>query len=137
MPRRLTAPLLLLALACQNDKPEAQVKAAFEKARAAVEASDAVGATAILHPQFSGPQEMDAATARLALLGMLRQMKLGVTVLSNDVALEGQDVVQEVTLLMTQKGGGVLPEDYGRKHYLLRWRKKEGAWRLYRMEEVR
>jgi hypothetical protein len=137
MPRRLTPALLILALACRNDKPEDQVKKAFSKAQTAIQEGDAAGAVALLSPDFQGPEGIDQASARFLLMGLLRQSRIGITVLRNDAALEGADVVQEVELLLTQKGSGLLPQDAGRRHYLLRWAKRDGDWRLRRMEEIR
>ncbi len=137
MPRRLTIALPLLLLACQSDKPEDQVKKAFSKAKSAIEEGDAGGAVDILAADFKGPEDIDKASARFMLMGLLRQGKIGITVFRNDAALEGTEVTQEVELLITQTSGGILPSDAGRRRYLLRWKKQEGDWRLSRMQEVR
>jgi hypothetical protein len=137
MPRRLTLALPLLLLACQSDKPEDQVKFAFSKAKTAIEEGDAGGAVDVLASDFKGPEDIDKASARFMLMGLIRQGKIGITVFRNDASLEGAEVAQEVELLITQKGGGILPTDAGRRHYLLRWVKREGEWRLSRMQEVR
>lgn len=137
MPRRLTPALLILALACRSDKPEDRVRQAFESARAAVEAGDAAGAVAVLSPDFRGPEDLDRASARVVLMGLFREGRIGVTVLRNELAPEGAGMAQEVELLLTQKGGGLLPQDAGRRHYLLHWAEREGEWRLRRLEEVR
>jgi hypothetical protein len=122
--------LVLTLLACRSDKPEAQVRRAFEQCRAAVEAGDAAAATAPLGPAFRGPDGMDKATVRLFLLGLFRQEKVGVTVVRNEVAVKGAEALQEVDLLLTSRGGGLLPQDASRRGFRLRWRKSGGDWIL-------
>lgn len=122
--------LLMGIAACRTDRPEEQVRAAFESCRAAVEAGDAATATASLDPTFRGPEGMDKATARLFLLGTLRREKVGVTVLRNEVAVRGSEAIQEVDLLLTGRSGGLLPQDASNRHFRLRWRKAGGDWKL-------
>jgi hypothetical protein len=122
--------MLLALVACRSDKPEAQVRRAFEQCRAAVEAGDAAGATAPLGPAFRGPDGMDKATARLFLLGLFRQEKVGVTVVRNEVSVKGGEALQEVDLVLTSRGGGLLPQDASRRGFRLRWRKSGGDWVL-------
>lgn len=122
--------VLLALLACRSDKPEAQVRRAFERCRAAVEAGDAAGATAPLGSTFRGPDGMDQATARLFLLDLFRQEKVGVTVVRNEVAVKGGEALQEVDLVLTSRGGGLLPQDATRRGFRLRWRKSGGDWTL-------
>lgn len=137
MPRRLTPALLLLALACRSDKAEDRVRKAFEGACGALKEGDAAGATEALSKDFRGPEGLDKASARFLLQGIFRQGKVGLTVLRNDLSAQGSDFDQEVELLLTQTSGGLLPTDAGRRHYLLRWRKEEGSWRIARIEEIR
>lgn len=126
------AALVLLAgmAACRNDRPEDQVRAAFEVCRAAVEAGDAAGATAPLDPTFQGPEGMDKATARLFLMATLRRDKVGVTVLRNEVTVHGGEALQEVDLLLTGRSSGLLPQDASNRHFRLRWRKDGRDWKL-------
>lgn len=127
--------LLLPALtACGRKDPEDQVRAAFEACRAAVEAGDAARAAAPLDPDFRGPEGMDRATARLFLAGLLRRERVGVTVIRNQVRRDGPDLVQEVEVVLTGRGGGLLPEEASRRSFLLRWRQREGDWRLVEMQ---
>ncbi len=132
--RALPAALLLL-LACHSDKPEARVKAAFDQMVRAVEAGDAAGAAELLDPEFRGPEGLDKGGARLYLIGVFRGGKVGVTVLENRLRLEGRDVWQNVALLVTQKGGGLLP-DSSRRAYLIRWRERKGDWRMVEVQET-
>lgn len=137
-PRLFPVPAALLLLAaCQSDKPEAKVRAAFDRAKAAIEASDAAGALEVLAKDFKGPEGLDRATARFVLMGIFRQGAVGITVLRNEVAPEGAGFHQQVDLLLTQKGGGLLPSDAGRRTYLLRWKLEGGEWRIGSLEEVR
>ena len=115
---------------CRSDKPEAQVRRAFEQCRAAVAAGDAAAATAPLNPAFRGPDGLDKATARLYLLGLFRQEQVGVTVVRNEVAVTGGEALQEVDLILTSHGGGLLPQDASRRGFRLRWRKSGGDWTL-------
>jgi hypothetical protein len=122
--------VLLALVACRTDKPEDQVRKAFERCRAAVEAGDASVATALLAPAFRGPDGMNRATARLLLLGLFRQEKVGVTVVSNEVAVKGGEALQEVDLILTSRRDGLLPQDATRRGFRLRWRKSGGDWML-------
>lgn len=122
-----------MLLACQSDKPEAQVRRAFDACRAAVEAGDAVGATAVLDPAFQGPDGLDRGGARLYLMGLLRREKVGLTVLRNAVAVQGNEAQQEVDLLLTGRSG-LLPSDASRRTFQLRWRQTGGDWRLVEVQ---
>jgi len=128
--------LLLLAvlLACRSDKPEDRVRKAFGGCVAAVEAGDAGAAAAPLDPAFRGPEGMDKAAARLFLAGLLRREKVGITVLRNEVTVQGGEAFQEVDLLLTG-GGGLLPQDASRRAFGLRWRKTGGDWRITEIQE--
>ena len=139
MRKSLRSPLGTLVLlgalvACHIDKPEAQVRAAFEACRAAVEAGDAAGATAPLDPAFRGPEGMDRVAARLYLMALFRQEKVGITVLRDEVAVRGREAEQEVDLLLTG-GGGLLPRDASRRAFGLHWRKAGGDWRILEIQE--
>lgn len=127
----LAMPVLLLGLwACRTDKPEDRVRAAFEACRAGVVAGDAAAATAPLDAAFRGPDGMDKPTARLFLMGIFRQQKVSVTVVRNDVAVRGNEALQEVDLILTGRSGGLLPRDASQRGFRLRWRKVGGEWRL-------
>ncbi|MDP1831796.1 MAG: hypothetical protein Q8K67_07035 [Geothrix sp.] len=133
----LAVPVLLAGFsACRSDKPEDQVRKAFETCRAAVEAGDAMAATAPLDPAFRGPDGMDKATARLFLLGTFRQEKVGVTVLRNEVAVRGNEALQEVDLVLTGRSGGLLPQDASHRGFRLRWRKSGGDWKLMDLQPL-
>jgi hypothetical protein len=137
MRNSLASVCLLLALfACRSDKPEDQVRKAFEQCRVAVEAGDAPGAIATLSPAFRGPNGMDKATARLFLLGLFRLEKVGVTVVRNEVSMKGGEALQEVDLVLTGRSGGQLPQDASHRGFLLRWRKTGGDWTLLELKPL-
>jgi hypothetical protein len=129
--------LLLLLFSCGRLSPEAQIRAAFDRCRAAVEAGDAETAAKPLTADFQGPEGMDRATARLFLQSLVRGQRFGITVLRNDVRVDGAEAVQEVQLLITQRrGGDMLPSDTSRKTFLLHWRKEGGNWRLAEIQNA-
>ena len=128
--------LLGALAACRSDKPEDQVRRAFETSRVALEAGDAVAAMATLDPDFQGPDGMDQPTARLFLLGTLRQEKVGVTVLRSEVAVRGNEAFQEVQVVLTSRGEGFLPREVSQQSFRLHWRKLRGQWRLAGLQSL-
>lgn len=120
---------------CKGESPEAQVRKAFEGAVKAVEAGDAAGVSDLLARDFQGPEGLDRGGARLYLLGVFRQGKVGVTVLGNRVEARGPEAFQSVELVLTSKGSGLLPQDASRRAFRLRWIEEGGRWRLLRVEE--
>jgi hypothetical protein len=128
--------MVIAMWSCQTGKPEDQIQKAFEACRAAVENGDAAAATAPLDPAFRGPDGMDKATARLFLLGLVRQEKVGVTVMRNEVAVRGNEGIQEVDLLLTSRGNGLLPQEASHRGFELRWRKTGGDWRLTEIQSL-
>lgn len=130
---RVTTALLLLS-ACQSDKPEAQAKKALSAAVAAVEAGKVGEAVEVLHPDFQGSLEGEGGLtkdqARFALMAILRQGKVDLTLLRVDARLEGGEVLQEVEALASQGG------ERARRHWLFTWTKQGGAYKLRRMQEL-
>ncbi|WP_257310600.1 hypothetical protein [Geothrix fuzhouensis] len=127
--------MVLTLLACRSDKPEDQVRKAFGACVAAVEAGDAAAAAEPLDAGFRGPEGMDKPAARLFLMGIFRQEKVGLTVVRNEVTVTGNEAFQEVDLLITGRSGGLLPQDASRRSFGLRWRKAGGDWRLLELQE--
>src|SRR5512133_3614459 len=127
--------MVLTLLACRSDKPEDQVRKAFGACVTAVEAGDATAAAQPLDATFRGPEGMDKAAARLFLMGILRQEKVGVTVVRNEVTVAGNEAFQEVDLLITGRNGGLLPQDASRRSFGLRWRKTGVDWRILEIQE--
>jgi hypothetical protein len=134
----LAAALSILGFlaACHADQPEDQVRKAFEVCRAGVESGDATEATSNLDPEFQGPDGMDKATARLFLLGILRQEKVGVTVVRNQITVKRSEAFQEVDLLLTGRNGSLLPQDASHRSFRLRWRKTHGDWKLLDIQSL-
>lgn len=127
--------MVLTLLACRSDKPEDQVRRAFEACVAAVEAGDAAAASEPLDAAFRGPEGMDKPAARLFLMGLLRRERVGVTVVQNDVAVRGGEAFQDVDLILTGRSSGLLPQDASRRAFSLRWRKTGGDWKLVAIRE--
>ncbi len=123
-------------VACKQGTPEDQVRAAFAATIEAVEKSDAGGASELLAQDFEGPEGMDRAAARLYLMGIFRQQKVGVTVLANRVQINRDGALQAVELVLTSKGGGLLPEDMGHRSYVIRWRKTGSHWKIRSVESA-
>lgn len=127
--------MLAILLACRSDKPEDRIRKIFETCRAAVEDGDAAAAVGPLDAAFRGPEGMDKGGARLFLLGLLRQDKVGVTVLRNDLTVRGNEAFQEVDLVITGRQGGLLPRDATRRSFGLRWRRTGDDWRILEIQE--
>ena len=135
-PMAATLSVLCVLAACHADQPEDQVRKAFETCRAGVESGDVAEATSSLDPEFRGPDGMDKATARLFLLGILRQEKVGVTVVRNEITVKRSEAFQEVDLLLTGRSGSLLPQDASHRSFRLRWRKTHGDWRLLDIQSL-
>lgn len=121
-------------VACQQGSPEDQVRAAFAATIEAVEKGDAAAATELLSQDFQGPEGMDRGAARLYMMGVFRQQKVGVTVLANRVQINRDGALQAVELVLTSKGAGLIPEDMGRRSFVLRWQKTGSHWKLRSMD---
>jgi hypothetical protein len=126
---RIAAAFLVLLAACGPRGPQARINKAFDEAVRAVETGDAAGAAASLSPLFAGPDGMDRAQARLYLMALLHREKVGVTVLSRRLSVEGREAVQSVDLLLTGRAGeGLLPRESSRRSLVLRWELRGGEW---------
>jgi len=130
----LTALTLCSLLACKQGSPEDQVRAAFAATVEALEKSDAGSASEMLSQDFQGPEGMDRGAARLYLMGVFRRQKVGVTVLANRVQINRDGALQVVELVLTAKGGGLIPEDMGRRSYVIRWRQTGDHWKIRSVE---
>lgn len=137
MRSRLAVPMVLALLACSPQSPEEQVKRTFHELVKKVEASDAPGAVAFLAPDFEGPDGLDKGTLQFMLVGILRDQKVGVTVLQESVRVEKRLAYHDVAVLLTGRAGkSLLPDDSSRKSYRLKWELKDKAWRLKRAEAL-
>lgn len=135
-PIALIALTLCSLVACKQGSPEDQVREAFASTIEAIEKSDAAAATEMLSQDFQGPEGMDRGAARLYLMGVFRQQKVGVTVLANRVQINREGALQAVDLVLTSKGGGLVPEDMGRRSYVIRWRKTGSHWKIRNVESA-
>lgn len=123
--------LSILLVACAPEAPEAKVKRTFEACVKGVEEGDAGAVIERLDRKFEGPEGMDRNAAKLYLLGVLRREKIGVTVFSSRIEMQGREALQVVELVLTSRsGGGILPQDASRRTLLLRWVETDKEWRL-------
>jgi hypothetical protein len=130
--------VLILLPGCRSERPEVLIQKAFDVCVKAIEAGDATEATESLSPRFSGPEGMNRDEARLYLMGLLKQEKVGITVFSSRIQAKGSQAQQAVELLLTSRSGAaILPQDASRRLFQLRWELMEGEWRLRSIEEVR
>lgn len=112
------------------------MKRAFQDSVKAVEAGDAGEAASVLAQDFSGPEGMDKASAKLFLMGILKQEKIGITVLENRVDVQGTRAKESVNLLLTGRGGsGLLPDETSRHLFLLSWERQGRHWKLRELQE--
>ena len=137
MDNRLAVPLALIALAgCHKESPEAQIQKTFDACVKAIENADAGSAAEVLSPRFSGPEGMTRDEAKLYLLGLLRQEKIGITIFASRIEVRGSQATQSLEAVLTSRTGtGLLPQDASRKLFLLRWERLEGDWRLKSLDE--
>jgi hypothetical protein len=130
-------PAVLIAVTgCREDRPEVEIQKAFDACVKAVQEADPGSAVEVLSPAFSGPDGMTREEARLYLMGILRQEKVGVTVFASRIDVKGSRGTQSVEALLTSRSGGsILPQDASRRLFLLRWERQEGRWRLRSLQE--
>lgn len=130
-----TALILTLGLGCHpKTSPDQAIRDTLSKAATALEAGDAGGATAILDDRYQGPEGMNKAATRFYLMQVLKQGKVGVRILSQDVGVNGEDAFDKIQVLLTQQGSGLLP-DGSRKTYILHWVKRGSDWRLLDIQD--
>jgi hypothetical protein len=79
---------------------------------------------------------MDKATARFFLMGTFRQEKVGITVVRDEVAVRGNEALQEVDLILTGRSGSLLPREASHRGFRLRWRKAGRGWTLMEIQSL-
>lgn len=127
---------ILVLMACHPESPEAQVKRAYQSTVKAVEAGDAAEAASFLAKDFSGPEGMTKADAKLFLMGILNREKIGVTTLGNRIDVRGSRAEQSLEVMLTGKGGSrLLPDETSRRLFLLSWEREDGSWKLRELRE--
>jgi hypothetical protein len=133
---RFTLPLAIIALsACHSDSPETKIQKAFDACVKAIEDGDASVPVEVLSPHFAGPEGMSRDEAKLYLMGLLRNEKIGITVFSDRIEVKGSQALQNVELVLTSRtGGSVLPQDASHRQFLLQWELVDGEWRLRHLE---
>jgi hypothetical protein len=73
--------------------------------------------------------------AKLYVLGLLRQEKIGITVFSSRIEVKGSQATQAVEVVLTSRSGAsLLPQDASHRLFLLRWERLEGEWRVRSLE---
>jgi hypothetical protein len=134
--RAALACALLAGLAgCRRESPEASIRSAFDGCVKAIEHGDARTPAQALAPAFQGPGGMGRDEAGLYLAGLLRQGRIGITVLSDRIEVRGNRAVQTVQCLLTSRQGGeLLPGEASRRPFLLTWERTGSGWRLQRLE---
>lgn len=131
----LASAALLAGLGCRHKAdPVQEIRDTLSKAVQAVEAGDAAGATAILDDRYRGPEGLDKAGTRFLLMQILRQGKVSVRILSQDVGLNGADAFEKIQVVATQQGTGLLP-DASRKVYILHWVKRGSDWKVADLQD--
>jgi len=126
----LPAALCLAFLAgCQNDSPEARIHKAFDLALSAAEAGDVPHALKVLAPKFVGPEGVDRDGAGLFLAGPFKTSRMGVTILSQKLVVDGNQAVQSLDVFITTRpGGALMPQEKSRQGLVLRWEQRDGEW---------
>jgi hypothetical protein len=131
----MALPILLLAASCKpKGSPDEVIRDTLSKAAVALEAGDAGGATAILDDRYQGPEGMNKAATRFYLVQSLKQGKVGVRILDQDVGVNGGDAFEKIHVILTQQGGGLLP-DTSTKTYMLHWALRGSEWRLMDIQD--
>jgi ketosteroid isomerase-like protein len=131
------ATLILASPSCHRTGPEAAIRKAFQSSVDALEKGDASAAADVLSPSFLGPEGMDRAGAEFYLAGLLRSEKVGVTVFSDTLEVDGPRAVQKVQMVLTGRTGrSLLPEERGRATFLIRWERKDGDWKIREILET-
>lgn len=139
MKRSATPPVVMLfavlGLACHPaGAPDQEIRDTLSKAATALEAGDAGGATAILDDRYQGPEGMNKAATQFFLAQALKQGKVGIHILDQDIGVNGPDAFEKIHVVMTQQGAGLLP-DGSKKTYILHWVKRGSDWRVVDIQD--
>ena len=110
------------------------IRDTLSKAATALEAGDAGGATAILDDRYQGPEGMNKGATQLYLAQVLRQGKVGVHIVDQDIGINGGDAFEKIHVVLTQQGSGLLP-DGSKKVYILHWAKRGSDWRVVDIQD--
>ena len=131
----LALPILLLAVACKpKASPDQIIRDTLSKAAQDLEAGDAAGATAILDDHYQGPEGMNKVGTRFYLQQVLKQGKVRVHILDQDIGVNGSDAFEKIHVISTQEGPGMVP-DTSTKTYMLHWTLRGSDWRLLDIQD--
>ncbi|MGI8560521.1 MAG: nuclear transport factor 2 family protein [Luteimonas sp.] len=121
----------ILLAACTRTPHEQALREAVSGVQAALEARDASTLQAYLADDFIGPEGLDRRGARrMATLYLMRHDRIGVTLGSLDVTMQGSHARVRCTAALTGGSGRLLPES-GRVYALeTGWRLDDGEWKL-------
>lgn len=124
------AALAMITLAgCTSGSPETQIQRAFDRCIQDLENGNGTAALEVLSPAFEGPEGMDRNAARLYLLALLKRERIGITVFQNRIQAREQDATQEISVVVTQRGGkSLLPDETSRQGFLIQWERRKGEW---------
>lgn len=127
--------IFTLSLACHpTTTPDQEIRDTLSKAVEAIESGDARGATAILDDRYQGPEGMNKAATQFFLAQAFKQGKIGIHVLDQDIGVKGTDAFEKIHVVMTQQGGGLIP-DGSKRTYILHWTKRGADWRIVDIQD--
>ena len=122
---------LAMASACKRSTPEQALRRDLSALQAAIETRDAGAVRDFLAEDFIGNDGLDRDGARrLAALYFMRNDKVGVTVGSLDVAVQGDHATVRCAVVLTGGGGGLLPDSGRIRQVESGWRLEDGEWRM-------
>jgi hypothetical protein len=132
MDARRVVPIALISLAgCREESPGTRIQKAFDQCVQAIEKADSDSALEVLSPKFSGPEGMTRDEAKLYLMGLLRQEKIGITIFASRIEVKGSTGIQSVEVVLTSRSGSsLLPQDASHRQFLLSWERLDGDWRV-------
>lgn len=130
--RVLLVGLLVWLSGCTRSPDEAALRAALDAMAAAVEARDAGDFMEGVADDFTGDHGMDRGQLQSMLrLHILRNARIGVTVLSTDVQLQGDRATVVQRVVLTGGQGSLLPERARPYRIESGWRWNDGRWQVY------
>jgi hypothetical protein len=126
---------VVLGLACHpKSTPDQEIRDTLSNAATALETGNASAAAAILDDRYQGPEGMNKAATQFFLVQALKQGKISVHILDQDIGVSGADAFEKVHVVMTQQGAGILP-DGSKKTYILHWTKRGSDWRVLDIQD--
>jgi hypothetical protein len=124
--------LLAAVAGCATKPDEAALRQRIEAMIEAVEAREPRRFMEGVTEDFGG----DHGLSREGLQGvlraqLLRNARIGVSVLSTEITLHGERATVVHQVLLTGGEGGLIPDRYRRMRIESGWRFEEGDWRVY------